>query len=844
LGVNTQGAGVSAGAVSLAAGGGTITLTGSNAANDVTLGTVNGAQALAITAGGGDVVLGVVGGSTPLTTVTLSGNTIALQSVKTTSAQSYTGATTLNGNLTSSGGAILVSGAGTLATGAITVDTTNAGGTPAGANITFSSTLDGAEPLTLTAGTGGAIALQGAVGGTTALQTFTVTSANTASLPAVTTRDGGINVTASGITLAGNLSTDSAATAGAVSLSGPVTLGANVTIDTDAATTDANISFSSTIDADSAANDRTLTLTAGGGDVTLNGAVGGTQALKTLTVTSANTASLPAVTTRDGGINVTASGITLNGNLSTDSTATAGAVSLTGPVTLGADVAIDTDAATTDANITFSSTVNGGQALALTAGTGDITWTGAVGGTTRLGAITINSARNVTESAGVTAASVSQAAGTGTTTLDGAVSTTSAGGISIVTNTIAVNSGITTTGTGPVVLNAGGTLTIAAAGAITSDGAVALTGGSGVTTAGDVTTTGDAITFNSATTLSGSATLNSANGPITLGSTVSGTVGGAAETLTLNAGTGALNVNDVFGAGGVADATGLTTVTITDAGATTFNGAIAITGSLTQTNAATGATTFGGAVSVGPATLKGTSFSINNSFVSSGAVSFTASGAITGTGTLTSGSTLSLNASSVGTAVAPLALGAIPGEISGALTASADANGFNISSTGVIHIGLIDAAPAGGTARDVLLVSTAVGSPQIDWGSGTGTDIKGDQVTFFAPTQVGSSSNRLLVTANTILAGTTFGGLTGTCAEGGTPSCFVNTPTAQGFDTLLSSILSSMTKDKTESMSELLTSGLLPENVSKCLVYGAGEGDECGGDSPVRAAEGMEHARK
>jgi hypothetical protein len=622
------------------------------------------------------------------------------------------------------------------------VDTTNGGGTPAGATITFSSTLNGVEPLTLTAGTGGAIALQGAVGGTTP-----VTS-----------------VTASGTTI----TLQSVTTSGAQSYTGATTLNGN--------------------------------LTTSGGAILVSGA--GTLATGAITVDTTNGGGTPA-----------------------------------------------------GATITFSSTLNGAEPLTLTAGTGDITWTGAVGGTTPLGAITINSARNLTESAGLTAASVSQAAGTGTTTLNGAVNTTAAGGVSIVTNAIAVNSEIMTTGTGPVILNAGGALTIAAAGTITSDGAVALTGGSGITTAADVTTTGDAIAFNSATTLSGSVTLNSANGPITLGSTVSGTAGGGAETLTLNAGTGALNVNGVFGAGGVADATGLTTLTITDAGATTFNGAIAITGTLTQTNAATGATTFGGTVSVGPTTLRGTSFSINNSFVSSGAISFSGSGAITGTGTLTSGSTLSLNASSVGTAASPLALGAIPGEISGALTASADANGFNISSTGVIHIGLIDAAPAGGTARNVLLVSTAVGSPQIDLGSGTGTDIKADQVTFFAPTKIGEASNRLVVSANTIRTGIAVGGSTGSCLETGSPQCFLASPggaslgsagtNTETLDTLLSSILSSMTKDKAESMSELLTSGLLPENVSKCLVYGAG-GDEdgCGGDSPVGVAEGIENARK
>ena len=69
LAVNTAGAGVSfTGPVLLAAGGGAITLTGSNAANNVTFSatsTVNGAQPLSITAAGGAVSFGAaVGGTT------------------------------------------------------------------------------------------------------------------------------------------------------------------------------------------------------------------------------------------------------------------------------------------------------------------------------------------------------------------------------------------------------------------------------------------------------------------------------------------------------------------------------------------------------------------------------------------------------------------------------------------------------------------------------------------------------------------------------------------------------------------------------------------------------------
>src|SRR5207302_758526 len=99
--VNTAGSGADEGRVGLAAGGGGITLTGSNANNDVTLGTVNGGQLLSITAGGGDIVLGNEGGTSAVTTVTLSGNTAGLANVSSSGAQDYTGVTTttLNGTL-------------------------------------------------------------------------------------------------------------------------------------------------------------------------------------------------------------------------------------------------------------------------------------------------------------------------------------------------------------------------------------------------------------------------------------------------------------------------------------------------------------------------------------------------------------------------------------------------------------------------------------------------------------------------------------------------------------------------------------------------------------------------
>src|SRR4030042_1654651 len=100
-------------------GSGTTTLTGVNAANDVSFSsTVNGAQALSITAGGGDVSFGgAVGGTTALASVSVNCSAITLRSVITNGGiQSYTGAVTLGA--------------------AATLDTTNGGASPAGATNT------------------------------------------------------------------------------------------------------------------------------------------------------------------------------------------------------------------------------------------------------------------------------------------------------------------------------------------------------------------------------------------------------------------------------------------------------------------------------------------------------------------------------------------------------------------------------------------------------------------------------------------------------------------------------------------------------------------------------------
>ena len=255
-----------------------------------------------------------------------------------------------------------------------------------------------------------------------------------------------------------------------------------------------------------------------------------------------STSLLGGITTAvPGDVSIGSAVISLASDIST--AATNANIAFTGPVTLTNGVSVSTGAAA--GNILFSSTIDGARTLGLTAGTGSITFTGAVGGGTRLGAISIASATNVLANA-ITAASLSQAAGSGTTSLNGGVNTNTATGVSLTGTNLAVNAGITTTNSGKVTFNQSGTAAIAVLGDISADGAVSVTAAGGITTAGDVTTTDDDVTFASKTTLTGPVAVSTgaAAGNILFSSTIDG-----ARTLDLTAGTGNVTFTGAVGGG-------------------------------------------------------------------------------------------------------------------------------------------------------------------------------------------------------------------------------------------------------------------------------------------------------
>ena len=446
------------------------------------------------------------------------------------------------GDITTTGDVVNFNSATTM-DGSIAVDT----GVGAG-DINFVSTLDlFFHSLTLTAGTG-SVAFTGAVGDApgNAIGTITINSA--------------FNVTAASSINAASFR--QIAGTGATTFNGAQTYSALAGL---------NVVTSGTI----ALNNTVTTIPPTGGNsgtVTLNGAAG-------LTI-----GALGDITS-DGAVNLTgggSAGISTAGNVTT----TGDVVNFNSATTMDGSIAVNTGAGAGDIN--FVSTLDlYFYNLTLTAGTGSVAFTGAVGEApgNAIGTITINSAFNVTAAA-IQAASFRQLAGTGATTFNGAQTYSALAGLNVVTSgTIALNNSVTTlppTGGnfGNVTLNGGAGLTIGALGDITSDGAVNLTGGgTGIHTAGDITTTAAVVNFNSATTLDGAVSIDTTNGGSEIGAAIlfAGALDGN-EALTLTAGAGLVSFVGLVG-----DSATLASLTVVSAGDISIGNAMKVTGEISIT---------------------------------------------------------------------------------------------------------------------------------------------------------------------------------------------------------------------------------------------------------------------
>ncbi|MFM7540900.1 MAG: beta strand repeat-containing protein [Planctomycetota bacterium] len=523
-----------------------------------------------------------------------SGNNVVLNDtsalVLNASTVSGTLGVTTNGPITQSG-AVSVANAATFAAGnANDINLGNTGndfnsvGITSGRNVTLgdansialdASTVSGTLGVTASAGAitdNGALVVTGAA--TFAATTgITLDAANNFSSVNASTTGGDVVLNDTGdLVIAGvnaNTSRASISAAGAVTQTAAITggslelTGAGSFTLTNTANNVANLAANTTgavsyTDSTALGVGATVGATAG---ITSSGAV------TVVTLAGALTLTATGDIVSGGDVNLTgAAGISTSGDVTT----TNDNVSFLSNTTLTGNVSIDTGAGA--GNIVFAGTVDGGNNLTLAAGAGDVNFSGAVGSGTRLGAITINSADDVTAAA-ITAASITQATGTGATTLGGAIDTNAAAGVSITNETIDLNAGLTTTAAGAVTFNATlGALTIAQAGDIISDGTVSLTGQGGIVTGGDVITTGDTVGYNNNVTLAGNVSVATTSGSASgaainfSGSVNADNAAANNRTLTLDSG----NTGSTIG-GNIGNLQPLAGLTVTNALSATFN---------------------------------------------------------------------------------------------------------------------------------------------------------------------------------------------------------------------------------------------------------------------------------
>ncbi|MBD1839873.1 CHAT domain-containing protein [Coleofasciculus sp. FACHB-501] len=483
--------------------------------------------------------------------------------------------------------------------------------------IAFNSTVDGQKNLTVNAGIGditfnstvntASLATTG-VGGTTKLN-GNVTTANSQSYGNNVLLTGDIILKGDEINFSGG--TGSVAGTGNLTLQTAtpktaITIGfdkdkdashLNIT-DTDLAAlkdgfssiTIGNPSESHNIVVDSATFKDAVTIQAGTGTLTVQGTSPGITSNASINLIGGATTLDSGINTTDAGnLTITNSGLltiasganmTLSGafvqngtgSVSTAGDITASSIQFTQGVNLTGSIYQETGAG----DISFGNTLNGNHDLSLTAGTGNINFTDAVGGSNKLGSVTINSAQNV-QAAAITAVSITQSAGSGTTTFNGTLNTNSASGINLNGNNFVFKNPVTTTNNGGVSINNTGTLTIDAAADMNLDGVFSQSGTGGVITAGDITTTNDTISFSGAVNLTGAVSLNTGAGvgDISFSNTVNGT-----QNLNLAAGTGNVIFNNWVG-----KSAALSNLTVSNAALVAFKSTANLTGNLNLTAA-------------------------------------------------------------------------------------------------------------------------------------------------------------------------------------------------------------------------------------------------------------------
>lgn len=631
--------------------------------------------------------------------LTLTGTTTTLSSFITVASATLVGTSAINldESIATTGGVISLTGNVVLGAN-VGLDTTNSGANAAGANVTHTSgtiegTTDVTEDLFINAGTGGAISLGGAIGGTTRLATFQVTNGATLSTQAVRAE----TITTSTITSAtfGGLLN---ATSGGISLTS-ATLNVNA-----GATTTSGGTFT--------ANAGTL-LSLATGTLTLDGAFLKSGAGATNLGTS--------ITTTGDVINFSAGNVTLTANSALDSTNAGGNAA--------------------GANVTIAGTVNGAFNLFVAGGTGGaVQFSSAVGGGTALNTFQVTSSGTL-NTAAVNAATLT---GSATTTATfGGLLTGGAGGITLTSATVNVQNGATTTGsmsvTAGTAFNATGAAISAATGFTKS--------GAGLSSLSvNVSTTNTALNFSAGSVIfNADANLSAGTGTLTLQATdlngrnvgmfanaftFGGSISGSlASTLRLG---GAATTTTIGVAGGAGDCqiTGTNLGQLAnDAVGTLFigrsgqSGNIAISGGtfldavqVVTTGTITTAGTITGDQADASITLQGSTLSMAGTIRTTGATI-----ALTGPVVLTSATTLNTthNAAAAGGNVsASSTINGTPGggtedlainggtsgvvTLSGAVGGSEALGAFLISNAGSVATGAVSAASISSTAQGLV----------------------------------------------------------------------------------------------------------------------------------------------
>ena len=505
-----------------------------------------------------------------------------------------------------------------------------------GAAINITTTANSGAITTGTLVSSGDISASEAIGGAITLNADgALTIGPTTAQGAGTGSGGVVSLTGATVALGGNVDTSSSAGAGGdISVTGPVTLsGGNRTLTTGVGT--GNVSFSSTINSDGSARD--LIIYAGAGDVTLSGALGNINPLGAVTIGSAKdvvvdstvhaaaltqqagsgTTTLNDVVTLSGNLDFTGTNLTVNAavnaggtieisNAGLFSTVSNGDISAVGgftqngagsneiagdinttntnisfatPVLLTGDVAMSTD--TGAGNIVFADTLDSdattARDLTLSSGTGNVTFTGVVGGAQVLDVLTVNSGGLTKFSAPVTAASVTtDAPGTvqvngGTVTTTGAQTYNDA--LTLGDNTTLTGGTITTNGTvagGSHSLQVVGNAVFGDETADTVTGLTTLEVTDATTINTNTITSADAQTYTGTVTLGTTTTLTATNDPILFSSTVNSQ---SSETNVLTVTTGSGDVTFTGAVGGAVNGA-LGALSINSTGATKLNAAV------------------------------------------------------------------------------------------------------------------------------------------------------------------------------------------------------------------------------------------------------------------------------